>query len=314
MISLAYVAKRLLQMIPTFLVVMIVIFTLIRLIPGDPASALLGDRASDAEVARKYKKLGLDKPVVVQFKIFVENLLKGDLGDSIVLKRPVLEIVGERLPVTLFLTAYSAILAALMALPLAILAALNRDRVFDHCVRIVAQLGLSSPVFFVGLILLTFLGAKLRWFPVGGYGDGFVQNLYFLFLPALTLALFQSAILLRNLRSSMIEVLDAGYVDFAKAKGLRRPVILTRYVLRNALIPTINLFGLSMGFLIGGAVITETVFAIPGAGRLMVESIFGRDYPVVQGLTLFLALLVSVVFLITDLMLAWLDPRGGRKS
>jgi peptide/nickel transport system permease protein len=256
----------------------------------------------------------LDKPVVLQFKIFVENLLKGDLGDSIVLKRPVLEIVGERLPVTLFLTAYSAILAALMALPLAILAALNRDRVFDHCVRIVAQLGLSSPVFFVGLILLTFLGAKLRWFPVGGYGDGFVQNLYFLFLPALTLALFQSAILLRNLRSSMIEVLDAGYVDFAKAKGLRRPVILTRYVLRNALIPTINLFGLSMGFLIGGAVITETVFAIPGAGRLMVESIFGRDYPVVQGLTLFLALLVSVVFLITDLMLAWLDPRGGQKS
>ncbi len=314
MISLAYVAKRLLQMIPTFFVVMIVIFTLIRLIPGDPASALLGDRASDAAVARKYQQLGLDKPVVVQFKIFVENLLKGDLGDSIVLKRPVLEIIGERLPVTLFLTAYSAILAALMALPLAILAALNRDRVFDHCVRIVAQLGLSSPVFFVGLILLTFLGAKLRWFPVGGYGDGFVQNLYFLFLPALTLGLFQSAILLRNLRSSMIEVLDAGYVDFAKAKGLRRPVILTRYVLRNALIPTINLFGLSMGFLIGGAVITETVFAIPGAGRLMVESIFGRDYPVVQGLTLFLALLVSVVFLITDLMLAWLDPRGGRKS
>ncbi len=314
MISLAYVAKRLLQMIPTFLVVMIVIFTLIRLIPGDPASALLGDRASDAAVARKYQQLGLDKPVVVQFKIFVENLLKGDLGDSIVLKRPVLEIVGERLPVTFFLTAYSAILAALMALPLAILAALNRDRVFDHCVRIVAQLGLSSPVFFVGLILLTILGAKLRWFPVGGYGDGFVQNLYFLFLPALTLALFQSAILLRNLRSSMIEVLDAGYVDFAKAKGLRRPVILTRYVLRNALIPTINLFGLSMGFLIGGSVITETVFAVPGAGRLMVESIFGRDYPMVQGLTLFLSLLVSVVFLITDLTLAWLDPRGGQKS
>jgi peptide/nickel transport system permease protein len=314
MISFTYVAKRLLQMIPTFLVVMIVIFTLIRLIPGDPASALLGDRASDAAVARKYQQLGLDKPVVVQFKIFVVNLLKGDLGDSIVLKRPVLEIVGERLPVTLFLTAYSAILAALMALPLAILAALNRDRMFDHCVRIVAQIGLSSPVFFVGLILLTFLGAKLRWFPVGGYGDGFVQNLYFLFLPALTLALFQSAILLRNLRSSIIEVLDAGYVDFAKAKGLRRRVLLTRYVLRNALIPTINLFGLSMGFLIGGAVITETVFAIPGAGRLMVESIFGRDYPVVQGLTLFLALLVSVVFLITDLMLAWLDPRGGQKS
>jgi len=275
---------------------------------------LLGDRASDADVARKYQQLGLDKPVVVQFKIFVVNLLKGDLGDSIVLKRPVLEIVAERLPVTLFLTAYSAILAALMALPLAIVAALNRDRVFDHCVRILAQIGLSSPVFFVGLILLTFLGAKLRWFPVGGYGDGFVQNLYFLFLPALTLGLFQSAILLRNLRSSIIEVLDAGYVDFAKAKGLRRPVILTRYVLRNALIPTINLFGLSMGFLIGGAVITETVFAIPGAGRLMVESIFGRDYPVVQGLTLFLALLVSVVFLITDLLLAWLDPRGGQKS
>ena len=312
--SFSFVLKRILQMIPTFIVVSVVVFTLVRLIPGDPVTALLGDQASDEAVAREYQRLGLDQPIVTQFWYFLTNLAQGDLGVSIVLKRPVIEIVADRLPVTLYLTLYSAVLAALLAIPLAILAAINRDRPVDHGIRIAFQIGLSSPVFFIGLILLTVLGAKLRLFPVGGYGDGFIENLYYLFLPALTLALYQSAILMRTLRSSVIEVLSADYVDFAKAKGLRQKIVLTRYVLRNALIPMVNLFGLSIGHLIGGAVITETVFAVPGAGRLMVDAIFGRDYPVVQGMTLFLAVLVSFVFLLTDIALAWLDPRIGRTS
>jgi peptide/nickel transport system permease protein len=218
----------------------------------------------------------------------------------------------NRLPVTLMLTAMAAIIALLLALPLSFVAALNRHRPPDAIIRGAFQIGLSMPVFYVGLVLLTVFAAKLRWFPVGGYGDSFFDNLYHLFLPAVTLALSLAAVLMRNLRASIIGVVGADYVDFARAKGLASRVILVRHVLRNALISTVTLFGLSIGTLLGGAVITETVFAIPGAGRLMIESIYGRDYPVIQGLTIVLAVLVSLTFLVTDIVQAWLDPRVAR--
>ncbi|HET6466933.1 MAG TPA: ABC transporter permease [Geminicoccaceae bacterium] len=307
-----YVVTRLLQIVPTFLFIMVVVFVLVRLLPGDPASAILGERATDEAVARINARLGLDRPIPVQFAIFVERFLQGDLGSSIHLKVPVSRLVRERLPVTLMLTAYAALLAILLAVPLAFVAALNRDRGADAVIRGAFQVGLSMPVFYIGLVLLTVFAARLRWFPVGGFGDTLGARLHHLFLPALTLALSLSAVLMRNLRASIIEVLGAEYVDFARAKGLRPRVVLLRHVLRNALISTVTLFGLSIGTLIGGAVITETVFAIPGAGRLMIDSIYGRDYPVVQGLTLVLALLVSLAFLITDLVQAALDPRIGR--
>jgi peptide/nickel transport system permease protein len=308
----SYVVTRLLQIVPTFLFIMVVVFVLVRLLPGDPASAVLGERATDEAVARINARLGLDRPIPVQFAIFVGRFLQGDLGGSIHLKVPVSRLVRERLPVTLMLTAYAAVLALLLAVPLAFVAALRRDRVADAVIRGAFQVGLSMPVFYIGLVLLTVFAAKLRWFPVGGFGDTLGERLHHLFLPALTLALSLSAVLMRNLRASIIEVLGAEYVDFARAKGLRPRIVLLRHVLRNALISTVTLFGLSIGTLIGGAVITETVFAIPGAGRLMIESIYGRDYPVVQGLTLVLAVLVSLVFLVTDLIQAALDPRVGR--
>jgi peptide/nickel transport system permease protein len=304
-----YVLKRLLQIIPTFLAVMLVVFLLVRLLPGDPASAILGDRATAEIVERTNRQLGLDRPLPVQFGIFVSRLLQGDLGDSISLKIPVLRLIGERLPVTLFLTVYAAVLGVLMAVPLAVLAAVKRNTWIDAVIRAVFQVGLSLPVFYVALQLLTLLGARLQWFPIGGYGNTFSEHLYHLFLPALTLGLNLAAVLVRTLRNSVIEVLTAEYVEFARAKGLRSNLILSRHVLRNALIPTVTLLGLNIGALIGGAVITETVFAIPGVGRLMVDAIFGRDYPVIQGLTLTFAVLVSVVFLITDLIHARLDPR-----
>ncbi|MFB9991183.1 ABC transporter permease [Deinococcus oregonensis] len=304
-----YVLKRLLQIIPTFLAVMLVVFLLVRLLPGDPASAILGDRATADIVERTNRQLGLDRPLPVQFGIFVSRLLQGDLGDSISLKIPVLRLIGERLPVTLFLTVYAAALGVLMAVPLAVLAAVKRNTWIDAVIRAVFQVGLSLPVFYVALQLLTLLGARLQWFPIGGYGNTFSEHLYHLFLPALTLGLNLAAVLVRTLRNSVIEVLTAEYVEFARAKGLRSNLILSRHVLRNALIPTVTLLGLNIGALIGGAVITETVFAIPGVGRLMVDAIFGRDYPVIQGLTLTFAVLVSVVFLITDLIHARLDPR-----
>lgn len=309
MATLQYILKRLLLMIPTFLLVMIIIFMLVRLLPGDPAIAIAGDRASDADLAAIRERLGLNQSLWVQFWQFVSNTLQGDLGRSILMRAPVIEVISNRLPTTLFLTIYAVLLSLLIAGPLAFVAALNRGRWPDALIRTVFQIGLSMPVFYIGLILLTFLAAQLRWFPVGGYGETLGERLYHLFLPAVAVALYTSAIIMRNLRSAIIEVVDAEYVQFARAKGLPTRQILGRHVLRNALISTVTLLGLSIGNLMSGTLVTETVFAVPGVGRLMLEAIFARDYPLIQGLTLTFALLVSVVFLLTDLVQSMLDPR-----
>ncbi|MEI3854417.1 MULTISPECIES: ABC transporter permease [unclassified Ensifer] len=307
--SFSYLVARLLQIIPTFLLVMIFIFLLVRLLPGDPAIAMAEAKATDAQLEQIRHNLGLDQPLPVQFLVFVKNTLTGDLGRSIMLKAPVAEIIVARLPTTIFLALYSIALAVLLAGPLAFLAASRVNSPVDVAIRSVFQVGLSMPVFYIGLLLLTVLAAQLRWFPVGGYGKTFLANLYHLILPALSVALYTSAIILRNLRASLIEVLDADYVQFARAKGLSPRIIMTRHVLRNALVSTVTLLGLSIGNLMSGTLVTETVFAIPGVGRLMLEAIFARDYPLIQGLTLTFAVLVSVVFLLTDVVQSWLDPR-----
>lgn len=297
------------MMVPTFLLVMIIIFFLVRLLPGDPAIAMAGDRASDADIQAIRERLGLTEPILVQFWLFLSNTLQGDLGRSILMRSDVIDVIAERLPITLFLTVYSVVLSLLIAGPLAFVAALNRGRWPDAAIRTVFQIGLSMPVFYIGLVLLTFLAAQMRLFPVGGYGDSFTERLYHLFLPSVTVALYTSAIVMRNLRSAIVEVLDAEYVQFARAKGLPPRLILGRHVLRNALISTVTLLGLSIGNLMSGTLVTETVFAVPGMGRLMLEAIFARDYPLIQGLTLTFAVLVSVVFLMTDLFQSRLDPR-----
>jgi peptide/nickel transport system permease protein len=306
------IAARLFQIAPTFLAIGVVVFVLARLLPGDPVSAMLGDRASDEAVTRLRQQMGFDRSIWTQFLIFVESMLKGDFGTSIAFRVPVTSIIVERLPVTLMLTGLATLFALVMAVPLAFVAALNANRWPDYLIRSVFQVGLSSPVFYVGLVLLTVFAAWLRIFPVGGYGDGLLDNLWHLFLPAVTLALSFSAVIMRNLRASILDVLNSEFVDFARAKGLPRRVILVRHVLRNALISTVTLVGLHVGSLLGGAVITESVFAVPGVGRLMVDSIFARDYPVIQALTLILAVVVSIAFLITDLLQMWLDPRVAR--
>jgi peptide/nickel transport system permease protein len=306
---LSYIFRRVLQLIPTLLFILIVVFVLVRLLPGDPASAALGDRALDADVQRINRELGLDQPLPIQFLYFLKQVATGNLGVSISLKVPVTQLIMQRLPVTLLLTVMAALIALVLAVPLAFVAALRQDKAADTAIRGVFQVGLSMPVFYLGLILLTVFAAGLHWFPVGGYGDNFPDRVYHLFLPALTLALSLAAVLMRNLRAAIIGVLCAEYVDFARAKGLKARLILVRHVLRSALISTVTLFGLSIGTLLGGAVITETVFAVPGAGRLMIDSIYGRDYPVVQAMTMALAVLVSLTFLLTDIVQAWLDPR-----
>lgn len=307
-----FLFRRLLQLIPTFAFILVVVFVLVRLLPGDPTSAILGAHAKDADVARINHELGLDRPIPVQFALFLKSVALGDLGNSIQLKTSVTSLIAQRLPVTVMLTVMAALMAVVMAVPLAFIAALRRDEAADSAIRSAFQVGLSMPVFYLGLILLTVFGARLGWFPVGGYGDNFLDHLYHLFLPAFSLALSLAAILMRNLRASIIGVVDAEYVVFARSKGIAPLVILVRHVLRSALISTVALFGLSIGTLLGGAVITETVFAIPGAGRLMIDSIYGRDYPVVQGMTMALAVVVSLTFFLTDVVEAWLDPRVVR--
>jgi peptide/nickel transport system permease protein len=269
------------------------------------------DRDPEA-VARLTASLGLDKSIFAQFIAFLEGVASGRLGDSLAFRIPVTRLIAERLPVTMLLTGLAVAFALIAAVPLAFVAALHANRWPDLLIRAVFQVGLSSPIFYVGLVLLTVFAAWLRLFPVGGYGDTAWEHIYHLFLPAITLGLSFAAIVMRNLRASILGVINAEYVDFARAKGLRAGVILLRHVLRNALIATVTLVGLEIGSLLGGAVITETVFAVPGVGRLMVDSIFARDYPVIQALTLALAVFVSLAFLLTDLVQMWLDPRVGR--
>ncbi|MGO4574184.1 ABC transporter permease [Microvirga sp. 2TAF3] len=307
-----YVATRLLQMIPTLLLIGVAVFIIARLLPGDSVSAMLGDRATEEAVQRLTRQLGLDQSIFAQFVAFLQAIGRGEFGTSLAFRVPVTSLIAERLPVTLMLTGLATLIAILLSVPLAFCAALQANRWPDLLIRSIFQVGLSSPIFFVGLVLLTVFAAWFHIFPVGGYGEGLLDNLHHLFLPALTLALSFAAVIMRSLRASILQVLQAEFVEFARAKGLAGRVILFRHVMRNALIATVTLIGLHIGQLLGGAVITESVFAVPGVGRLMVDSIFARDYPVIQSLTLVLAFLVSIAFLITDMIQMWLDPRVSR--
>jgi peptide/nickel transport system permease protein len=237
------------------------------------------------------------------------NLVTGNLGKSLRYRTPVIDLLPRRIGVTLFQIVYSLLLSLLIAVPLAIVAARNRDRWPDQMVRGLITLPLASPAFWIGILLLIVFALKAGWFPAAGYGDGFMDHLRHLFLPALTLSAAFTAVLTRNLRSSLIDVQTTTYVDFARSKGLTRQAVMFRHVLRAALLPIVTLIGVRLSFAIGGAVVTETVFALPGIGSLMVESIMARDYMVVQTLTLVFALGTMLISLATDLMYPLLDPR-----
>jgi len=304
-----YAMGRLLQMVPTVIGITILTFLLIHLIPGDPVLVILGIKATPESIAALTKKLALDKPMWVQFCIFVKNLSRGDLGNSLVYRQPVMELIKHRLPLTLFLVGYSAVLSVVLTVPLSFLAALKKDTIIDQIIRGVFTTLLSAPSFWVGIVLLIILGIRIDIFPVGGVGQGFTGRLYYLFLPALTISLRLTGILTRNLRDGIIAILTADYVDFARAKGLRERLVFTKHVLRNAMISTVTLLGLNIGWMVGGSVVIESVFALPGMGWTMVQAIFGRDYPIVQGFTLVFGILVSAVYLLTDIVYSFLDPR-----
>jgi len=306
----AYVARRLLQMVPVVLGVTILVFFMIHLVPGDPARTMLGVHASPERIALLHKQWGLDKSLLFQYKLFMERLIHGDLGNSLYYRVPARELIIDRLPVTLWLIGYGTTLSILIAMPLAALAASKRDAARDHVVRVVPLIGLGFPSFWVGIMLLLAFGLNMgRLFPVGGYGTGFAGHIRSMFLPALTVAIAISPILIRSLRASLLNVLESDYITTARAKGLPEQRVLIRHALRNAVISTVAVLGVNIGYLVGGTLVIEQVFALPGVGQLMINSIFQRDFPVVQGVTLTFAILVVIVYLLTDIVHSMLDPR-----
>jgi peptide/nickel transport system permease protein len=304
-----YIARRLVQLIPVVFGITLILFFMLRLIPGDPASVMLGERATDAAVARINHELGLDQPIYVQYGYFLRDLATLNLGTSIKYQVPVASLLGERLLVSLSVVAVTLVLTIAIAFPLGVLAALKKDSMIDNVVRSIFIVLMLMPSFWVGILLIIFFSVQLGLFPVSGYGSGLLDNLHHLFLPALTIALAITPVLVRALRASILESLSADYVRTARAKGLHERAVITAHVLRNALIPAITLLGLSIGSLMGGTVILEKVFALPGAGALLIDSIGARDYPVVQAATLIFAVMVILVNLITDVVYSFLDPR-----
>ena len=305
----AYIRKRLVLMVLVLFGVTVVIFGMIRVLPGDPAFLILGDRATDEKAAQLREILGLNRPIYEQYWLFISGLVTGNMGQSLLYRQPVADLVLSRVPITLALAAYAMSLAAVITLTFGITAAVTRGRWPDQLIRVGFLFALTTPSFWFGILLILLFGLTLRWFPVAGFGDTFPQHVWYLFLPALTLALQLSAVLIRNLRGQIILTLRSDYIRTARAKGLPGSLVLIRHVLRNALLSTVTIFGLQFGFLVGGTIVVETVFAVPGTGQLLVTSISGRDYPVVQAITVISAFLVILVNLAVDLSYSVLDPR-----
>jgi len=304
-----FVGLRLLQAVPVLLGVTLVAFLAIHLVPGDPVRIMLQGRASDAAVAEIYARLGMDKPLIVQYALFVGRALVGDLGTSIIQRAPVATIVGERLGASTFLLAYATLISVLLAVPLAVWAAARRDRLADHVIRIAGTVSFAMPSFWIGLILILGFGLTLKWFPIAGFGRGFGGHMHHLFLPALTIALFLAPLLIQSLRAAMLEAMTVEHVEVARAKGLSETRILFKYVLRAALIPVVTILAVNIGWLLSGSVIVESVFSVAGLGTLLVHAVSTRDYPVIQGLTLVFAVLVIGVNLLADLAYALIDRR-----
>ncbi len=289
--------------------VTLIIFGMIHLVPGDPAFLILGDRATEEKAAELRHQLGLDQSLPQQYWLFISGVFHGNFGMSLLYRQPVNSLVFRRIPVTFFLTGYAMALTAIITLPISLWAATHKNKLSDHLIRAGFLFALTTPSFWLGILLILLFSLRLRLFPVAGYGENFTQHLRYLFLPSLTLALQLSAVLIRNLRNGIINTLDSDFVRTARAKGLGNRTVLIAHVLRNALVSTVSIFGLQFGALIGGTVVIETIFAIPGIGQLLFQSITARDYPIVQAITVITAFLVIVVNLIVDLSYSFLDPR-----
>lgn len=308
----AYVGRRVLWTLPTLFLVGLLVFALMRMIPGDPALLILGDSATQEQLASLRAQYGLDRPIHVQFAYWLAQVVRGDLGNSITSGEAVLPLLLERFQVSAAIVLVAVALAALLAVPAGLYAAWKQNSIVDTIVVAGATFFLSIPSFWLGLLLLLFVGLKLGWVPVVGYvpfSQDWRAAASFLVLPAITLTFIEMGVLTRMARASAIETLRLEYVTHARAKGLSERRVLLRHVLPNAFAPTWTLIGLVLGNLLGGIAVLETVFTLPGLGRLLVDGIFARDYPVVQGCLLFTALIYVVVNLVVDLCYPLFDPR-----
>jgi peptide/nickel transport system permease protein len=304
-----FVIRRLLMLVPVAVGISIIVFFMIHLIPGDPARTILGIHATPRAIAFLHREWGLNRPLINQYWLFMDRLAHGNLGQSLFYGVGAVGVITSRLPATLWLIVYAAVLATAISVPLAVIAASRKDGVRDQIVRAVPLIGLGMPPFWLGILLIYAFAIKIKIFPVSGYGTGFGGHLHAMFLPALTVAFALAPVVIRSLRASMLNVLGAEYITTARSKGVPPSRLFLRHVLRNAVIPAITVLGINIGFLIGGTVVIENVFAVPGIGQLMLNSIFERDFPVVQGVTLVFGVLVVLVNLMADLAYASLDPR-----
>jgi peptide/nickel transport system permease protein len=304
-----HVGLRLLQLGPTLLGVSVVVFLLLQLVPGDPAQTLLGPTARPEAVASLREDLGLNRPLLTQYTDFVGGVVTGDPGSSITYDTPLTEMVAQRWAPTAWLVGYATVLVLLITVPLGLAAARRPGGWADQAVRAVALVSLGMPSFWLGLLFVLLFGLQLGWFPVSGYGEGPLGHLHALFLPALTTALTMTPMTVRSLRTSLIDVLESDYMVAVRAKGLSGPRAMTAYALRVAVLPTITVLGVNVGWLVGNTVVIEQVFVVPGLGSLMLDAIVSRDFPLVQFLALVFAAAVVLVSLATDLTRASLDPR-----
>jgi peptide/nickel transport system permease protein len=307
-----YIARRLLALIPVALVVATVGFTLIHLAPGDPASVIAGPDATGDDISRIQRQLGLDAPYHVQLFRWYGRLLQGDLGQSIFLRRPVLEAIIDRVEPTLLLTLYAMLVAILVGVPSGVISARHHNTTADQALMSVALIGISIPNFLLGLLLILTFSVGLGWFPVAGYSPleyGWLKTLRSLTLPAFALGLVQSALIARIARSTMLDVLREQFITAGRAKGLAESTVVYKHALKNAMIATVTVIGISFAILISGSVVVEQVFNIPGLGRLIISAVLRRDYPVIQGVVLCIAAVYMLVNLAIDLSYLLFDPR-----
>lgn len=307
-----YIVSRLLQLIPVLFGVVLAVFLMLKLTPGDPAAALLGVQATPEELARVRHAMGLDRPWFVQFGIWLWDALQGDLGQSYISKKPVTELILTRLPVTLELTLFSLLMAVLIGVPAGIISAARRYSALDYSITGLALFGVSMPSFWFAILLILLFSLRLGWLPASGYtpwSAGVWPHIQSLLMPGISLGLFLMGALARFSRASMIDTLVQDYVRTARAKGLGRRAVLLTHALKNALIPTVTVIGVQFGALLGGAIIIETIFAFPGVGTVLLVAVNQRDYPVVMGVTLVIAIAFTLTNLLVDILYTWIDPR-----
>ena len=307
-----YVVQRIIATIPVVFLVAIITFSLVHIAPGDPAAVIAGDFGNPEDIERVRKQLGLDKPILQQFWIWLSHVARGDLGSSIFSRYPVTELIAQRLQPTVVIALASEILAVAIAVPLGVLAAWKANSLIDRGVMLFAVLGFSIPVFWLAYNMIFLFAVRLEWLPAVGYepiSNGVVPWLKSITLPAIAIAVIYAALIARMTRTTMLEILREDYIRTARAKGLGDRIVLLRHALKNASVPVVTVIGLGLAGLIGGLVVTETVFAIPGLGRLIVEAVLRRDYPVIQGVMMLVTLIYVLVNLIVDISYAYLDPR-----